>query len=204
MDQTDREWRARRLEYEKLREEIQESIRNQVRVLGYGGTALSILLGVGLLEESIVFLVVLPVLAFFFFVLWNVEQTRMMRAGDYLSFVEDEVNQSLANGEPAMLWEGWLRWRADHDGRDIYDFHYYAQMLVLGLFLLVILSGIGVVQYLQAPAFVRLGIAALYIGFLAVGLVLVRGTIRHDRSSMEHSYGILRMNLREEYDDPPE
>lgn len=199
MDDTDDSWRARRLEYEKLREEIQESIRNQVRVLGYGGTALSVLLGVGLLEQSVVVLVVLPLLAFFFFVLWNVEQTRMMRAGDYLSFVEDEINQSLANGEPALLWEEWLRWRNDHDGRDIYDYHYYAQMLVLGVFLLVITVGITVVRYLEAPFFVRLAIAGLYIGFLAVGLLLIRGTIRHDRSDMEDSYAALRSNRRELY-----
>lgn len=199
MDDTDGSWHARRLEYEKLREEIQESIRNQVRVLGYGGTALSVLLGVGLLEESVVVLVVLPLLAFFFFVLWNVEQTRMMRAGDYLSFVEDEVNRSLANGEPALLWEEWLRWRNDHDGRDIYDYHYYAQMLVLSVFLLVITVGIGVVRFLDAPLFARVGIASLYIGFLVVGLLLIRGTIRHDRSVMEDSYAALRDDRRQRY-----
>lgn len=199
MDKPESHWGARRLEYEKLREEIQESIRNQVRILGYGGTAISIILGVGLIEESLVVLVILPLLSFFFFVLWNVEQTRMMRAGDYLSFVEDEANISLPGHEPVMLWEGWLRWRGNNGGPDIYDYHYYAQVLVLGVFLLVISFGIGVVWYLSVPLWMRLGIAGLYGGFLCTGLVLIRGTIRHDRSDMEQSYEKLRTKRRDEY-----
>ena len=187
------------MEYEKLRAEIQESIRNQVRILGYGGTAISLILGIGLIEESIIVLVVLPLLSFFFFVLWNVEQTRMMRAGDYLSFIEDEANRAMPNGEPVMLWEGWLRWRATNGGYDIYDYHYYAQMLVLGVFMLVICFGLGVVWYLPTAFPIRLGIAGLYGTFLVVGLFLIRGTVRHDRMDMKESYRALCEQRRERY-----
>ncbi|MFC7176279.1 hypothetical protein [Halosegnis marinus] len=36
-----RAWEAIKLEYEHLRAEIEQAIRNQVRILGYGGAVLS-------------------------------------------------------------------------------------------------------------------------------------------------------------------
>lgn len=104
---TDAEWNALEVEYRMLRQEIQGSIQNQVRILGYGGTALSVVLGVGLVEESELVVATLPVLAFFFFVLWNVEQTRMMRTGDYLWGVEQQIEHR-GDGK-SILWESWLR-----------------------------------------------------------------------------------------------
>lgn len=111
---TDAEWNALEVEYRMLRQEIQGSIQNQVRILGYGGTALSVVLGVGLVEESELVVATLPVLAFFFFVLWNVEQTRMMRTGDYLWGVEQQIEHR-GDGK-SILWESWLRNRNGKNG----------------------------------------------------------------------------------------
>lgn len=169
------------LEYETLRSEITESIRNQVRILGYGGTAISILLGLGVIRRSMLLLVSLPFLAFFFFVLWNVEQTRMMRAGDYIALLEDRVAETYE--EPTLSWENWLRYRSEHPERDIYQLHYVAQYAILGLFATLILMGI-VNLWVWNPGAVEFPIAValsvLYAIFFAVSTYLGIKTVRHE------------------------
>lgn len=192
-------WNPLEREYVKLREEIQEAIRNQVRILGYGGTALSVLLGAGLVRESVLVVTSLPVLAFFFLVLWNVEQTRMMRAGDYLYGVEQQLKR--ADGEHTMLWESWLRDRSETGpewrslpgvapavpAADAYDIHYVAQFLVVGVFVLMILAGAAAVWVWQPAGGgvsfglgAKVGLTVLYAAFVVVAVYLVHGTVRHD------------------------
>jgi len=193
------DWGAEALgmEYRLLREEIQQSIKNQVRILGYGGAALSVVLGGGLIRESALVVVTLPLLAFFFFVLWNVEQTRMMRAGDYLYSIEQQVKRE-SNGT-SMLWESWLRDRdengVDHTesllgaamARDVYDLHYHSQLLVQVVFMLVIVGGTATawiwpprIQGVPFGLGTKLTITLLYASFLVAAVYLLWGTLEHD------------------------
>lgn len=179
---TDRAWEATRLEYEQLRSEIDESIRNQARILGYGGTALSLLLGLGLTQHSLVLLVSVPFISFFFLVLWNVEQTRMMRIGDYVSFVEHRLNDETF-GAPVVLWENWLRYRSERPGRDIYQYHYIAQYLVLFGFLVVqvvSLAGLWLWRPASLPVWLLGSLSLVYAVFLVAAVYLLRETIRHE------------------------
>jgi hypothetical protein len=133
----DLRWDALRLEYEHLRSEIEQSIRNQVRVLGYGGATLSLLIGIGIGNQEFAIVIALPFLAFFFFMLWSIEQTRMMRAGDYISGLEDRAREEILDGD-GLGWEGWLGYRSKRESFDIYDLHYYSQYGVLGGFVVVL------------------------------------------------------------------
>lgn len=184
-----RRYDAVRLEYQNLRSEVEESIRNQVRILGYGGTALSLLLGVGIVQASQMLLVSLPFLAFFFAVLWNIEQTRMMRAGDYISTIEKRLNQNEFE-EPVMLWETWLRFRASNQPEgDIYQRHYQAQYVVIGIFMLIILGGmvgLWVERPESVPVSLAVGLTVVYAGFLLMTLYFLQAVVRHE--SVEHSF----------------
>lgn len=52
-------------EYESLRSEIELAIRNQVRILGYGGTVLGVFAGIGVVNPSFLVVAALPFIAFF-------------------------------------------------------------------------------------------------------------------------------------------
>lgn len=186
------------LEYKLLRSEIEESIKNQARILGYGGAVLSLLVGLGVYQQSFILLVSLPFLAFFFFVLWNVEQTRMMRAGDYISFLEDRIAEEYV-GEPVMLWESWLRYRSEHPERDIYELHYLAQYTVLGVFLVIIVIGMFGV-WLWRPdtidLWISLLLAPIYGLFLLVSLYFLNGAVQHH--NMEDSLQAFLNDYRRE------
>jgi hypothetical protein len=191
------EWDALKLEYRMLRGEIQSAIKNQVQILGYGGAALSVVLGAGLIQESALVVATLPLLAFFFFVLWNVEQTRMMRAGDYLYGVEKQIDATA--DAPTMRWETWLRDRNENGEpepvaprgflsvRDVYRLHYHSQLLVQMVFVLVILGGIAAVWLwpptipgLEFGVWAQSTLTVLYGSFLLAAAYLLWGTLRHN------------------------
>lgn len=103
--------------YTDLRDEINQSIdfQNQV-VVGGGlfiaaayGLQFSGILGELAIQNPILKLIVaaLPTITIFTIALWIVEQSRMMRAGHYLHFLENKINTEL-NGV-YLTWENWLR-----------------------------------------------------------------------------------------------
>ncbi|WP_251342367.1 hypothetical protein [Haloplanus halophilus] len=184
----DLRWDALRLEYEHLRSEIEQSIRNQVRVLGYGGATLSLLIGLGIGNREFAIVIALPFLAFFFFMLWSIEQTRMMRAGDYISGLEDRAREEILDGD-GLGWEGWLSYRSKRESFDIYDLHYYSQYGVLGGFVVVLVvaalflwfgSELLDVQWpvaLTGPFKIVLTVAYLLMAVVCLGFLLK--TVRH-------------------------
>lgn len=184
----DRRWEALRLEYDHLRSEVEQSIRNQIRILGYGGATLSLLVGLGIGNRQFAILIALPFLAFFFFMLWSVEQTRMMRAGDYISGLEDRANEEFLDASD-LGWEGWLSYRSKHNTDDIYDLHYYSQYGVLGGFIIVLVIAtvflwIGPdLASSQWPALltgrVRWLLTGAYLFMAGISTVFLMKTVRH-------------------------
>lgn len=176
------------MEYEHLRSEIERAISNQVRVLGYGGATLSLLIGLGVGTQRTVILVALPFLAAFFFMLWSIEQTRMMRAGEYIEQLEQYATDNVL--DPGGLeWERWLSRQAERDGTDLNSLHYVSQYSVLGGFLLVVVlstvllwAGPAVTD--QWPAVfsgtVRLLLSGVYLLMACVGVVVLYKTVRHE------------------------
>lgn len=184
-------------EYESLRSEIELAIRNQVRILGYGGTVLGVFAGIGVVRPSFLVIAALPFIAFFFAVLWSIEQTRMMRAGDYISTIEKRVNKEYFE-QPVMLWENWLRYRgAKQPERDIYQVHYWSQYLIITVFILTEVVAIVSVWTWQ-PGNIQItsqiALTILYITFIIIIYYILRKVVRHE--SIENSFGVFQENLK--------
>ena len=171
-----------RHEYESLRSEIELAIRNQIRILGYGGTVLGVFAGLGIIRPSILIIAALPFISFFFAILWSIEQTRMMRAGDYLATIEDRANDEYFD-EPVLLWESWLRYRGERQPEiDIYQIHYFTQYIVIGIFILTVFIGIITVWTWKPESTgleLKIGLSLLYsIFILIMGYVLTK-VVKH-------------------------
>lgn len=183
-------------EYETLRSEIELAIRNQVRILGYGGTVLGVFAGLGIIQPSVLVVVALPFIAFFFSILWSIEQTRMMRAGDYISTIETRLNEEHLE-EPVLLWENWLRFRADRQPEyDIYFIHYWLQYIVIAVFMLTEIVGIVTIWSWQPTSLglaLQIALTALYLTFVGVMYFVLRRIVTH--KSIEESFGRLREGL---------
>jgi len=95
--------------HDYLRQEILNSINWQNRVLTSAAGIIAILLGLGLtIDEALeLSVIIIPPAVIALIAFWVVEQSRMMRTGDYLKLLEDEIN--IRAGGPYLLWENWLR-----------------------------------------------------------------------------------------------
>lgn len=120
--------------YEYLRKEILFSIEWQHKFVFGEASIIGLLLSVGLTQENFTqVLVAIPPTITVLSSLWLVEQTRMMRAGDFMQFLEHKINLELH--ENNLLWENWLR-RPNVSKFDPHRIHHYAQYVgVLGIFL---------------------------------------------------------------------
>lgn len=134
-------------EYKILREEILESIRLQNRIIMGVGTAMGIILGFGLTEDKYSALILaIPIVVAVLTSWWVAEQSRMMRAGNFMQFIEDKINREVEGAY--IVWENWLRRRAIISGkkegivqrvkevlRNPHKLHHVAQFIcVIGVF----------------------------------------------------------------------
>ena len=103
--------------YTDLRDEINQSIEFQNRIVIGGGAFIAAAYGLqfsGILGELAIqnpvlklVVAVLPTVVVFTISLWIIEQSRMMRAGHYLHFLENKINAELDG--VYLTWENWLR-----------------------------------------------------------------------------------------------
>lgn len=188
-----------REQYERLREEITQSIHFQNQIILSGAVVVGIVYGLqfsGVLpelatEQPMFKLIIasIPPIIMVSMSLWVVEQTRMMRAGEYLHFLETKLNLEL--GEVCLSWEGWLR---SGNTPAVHDIHHTAQHFgylgffyafgVFGLWLyaieilgLAVQGGFAIETPLLSPAF---GYFLLnVVGFLAIGW-FAYGIVHHE------------------------
>lgn len=197
--------------YRSLREEILESIRLQSRIIMGEAIAVGIILGFGLTETTYrVLIIAIPFIITILNSWWIVEQSRMMRAGDFMQFLEDRIN--LEVGEPYVVWENWLRRKTDEKNdlgciqkikewvnpEDPHGIHHIAQYLcILGVFYSV---GIATIFFLylypallNIPPFVSYGLAIFYTIIFGYSLILIRKIILHQgsKAKKEDFYGWL-------------
>jgi len=121
--------------YRYLREEILESIRLQHRTFISESFFISIVFSLGLTQsnyKSLILSIVPAVVALTS--LWLIEQSRMMRAGNYLYLLEDKINNSIK--WPQMTWENWLRFRGEVSFWDVHKIHHRSQYTIMFLFIL--------------------------------------------------------------------
>ncbi|MGA2122127.1 MAG: hypothetical protein ABSG49_08800 [Methanoregula sp.] len=141
--------------YSQLREEIMQAINTQHRTFIAESFFVSIVFSFSLISNLIIrsnntdnydiltsismaFLFITAPVVIFYTSLWLIEQSRMMRAGDFLELLEDEINRNLQG--PYLTWENWLR-RDDVSFLDVHKLHHYAQYAILS-----ILIGIGYIS----------------------------------------------------------
>lgn len=162
--------------YDYLRAEVLNSISWQNRVLTAAAIIISLLLGLGLtIAETLkLSVIIIPPAVIALTAFWLVEQSRMMRAGDHMQLLEDDIN--IRAGGAYILWENWLR-RGGISWRDVHTIHHISQYLgVFGVFYVV--SGISIWKT------ITLGLLpcwawVLYIAMLVFLLVLIILVVRH-------------------------
>lgn len=160
--------------HDYLRQEILNSINWQNRILIATAGIISVFLGLGLsiAEALTLSAIIIPPAVTVLTAYWLVEQSRMMRAGDYLQLLEDEINIK-AGGAP-LLWENWLRGGM---AGGIHRIHHISQYL----------AGIGVFYVVSAVSLwntITLNLLpcwvwGLYIAMLIFMLVLITLVVRH-------------------------
>lgn len=126
--------------YNDLRDEINQSIEFQNRVVIGGGVLIGVVYGLqfsGILSSLTVqnpslrlIVASLPPIVLLTIGLWIVEQSRMMRAGHYLHFLENKINAELDG--VYLTWENWLR---DGNTPVAHEIHYVGQIIGYVLFL---------------------------------------------------------------------
>ena len=134
--------------YKTLREEILESISSQNKIIMSEGIAVAvgIIIGFGVAKEPSgvkAFIMIVPFIIIALTSLWTIEQSRMMRAGDFMQLLEDGINLEI--GGPYTVWENWLR-REGVKPLDVHKVHHLSQYLcILGAFFVI---GISVTCFL--------------------------------------------------------
>lgn len=167
--------------YEFLRDEILNSISWQYKLMTGEATIISIILGMGFTVEGwMMLLIAIPPTVLVLSSCWLVEQTRMMRAGDFLQLLEHKINSEL--GETIMIWENWLR-RAGVRWYDPHRIHLYSQLIaVLGVF-----NGLGFLSlymiWTQKLVFepVCSVLCGLFLALLVLLLIFTLKVITHKR-----------------------
>lgn len=173
--------------YKILREEILESIVLQNRIIMGVGTAIGVILGFGLTKDVYSALIMsIPFIVSVLTSWWLVEQSRMMRAGDFLQHLEDLINFEV--GGTYVTWENWLRTGSNGSSTDI---HHFAQYIcVIGIF-----YGISIISFslffIYDPLVTNISISvrliftifpATILGILIVPIIKI---IRHKSASKE-------------------
>lgn len=106
-------------EYNSLRNESADSLKNQQSIINYGLTAIGVLIAFSANlwgREQIVemiYVVFIPFLCNLIILIWNGEVRRMSRAGQYIKRIEDKIHALLKERSnidvQALEWETFLR-----------------------------------------------------------------------------------------------
>jgi hypothetical protein len=102
-------------EYKTLRTESLESMKGQQSTLRAGTATVGVVIATGFnlwdkpILPGLIFLLFIPFICYLALVIWIGEVARMMRAGYYLTKIEQKINSIYPEVENVLLWENWLR-----------------------------------------------------------------------------------------------
>jgi len=158
-------------EFRALRSEILHAIRMQNAVFGVGGSlvavAQSLAQNAGQGEALHFVVLALPPFAYLTLSLWLVEMARMMRAGNYLRFLEYEINLRIK--DTGLLWETWLR--SQKTGFfDPHSIQRWAQRVIVTLIFAIAIGGIYTIAVSQQDFVIHRYYFVVLYGLL--GLIL--------------------------------
>jgi hypothetical protein len=170
--------------YTDLRDEVNQSIEFQNQIVIGGGVLIGVAYGLqfsGILDQLTMenptlrlIIAALPTITLFTIALWIVEQSRMMRAGHYLHFLENKINAELDG--VYLTWENWLR---DGNTSVYQEAHYVGQIVGYALFL----YGLAV-----------LGLILYAVEFLGVSSDTIR-TLSFEWNTLAFVYFLLTLGL---------
>jgi hypothetical protein len=160
--------------YKFLREEIRQSIDAQNKIILGGGILIGLFYGLqlnGINSSSYYSFLIFAIapISIISIILWTIEQSRIMRAGMYLEFLEDKINNNI--GEVILTWENWLR-RGEMGKLDPHTIHHFAQYLVFILFFPIIGFFSIFIIYTDYKAILSSKLF-LYTLFNSIGLLIV-------------------------------
>lgn len=186
--------------HEELRSEILQSIQFQNRVILSGAVVVAVIYGLQfsgvlpqLTEEDPTFeliIATLPPVVTISIALWIVEQSRMMRAGRYLSHLENKINEHLEG--PVLSWENWLR---DGDTPAAHRIHHNAQRLgYLGFFVILgvlslLLYAVSILGVAVAPPSMEADPVSAAFGYFLVNVSVFVAVIRYAFPIIVHGDG---------------
>jgi len=164
-----------------LRKEILQSIRIQqqtfiTELIFISIGTLGIISQLGIISTSnfelgILAFIIAPSITLFTTV-WLIEQSRIMRAGDFLELLEDEINDE--QQKDCLLWENWLR-RDDIPFFDVHKIHHYCQIILISSFILLGFYSI----YISFGEYQLKFISSIYIAMLVGISIMFIETIQH-------------------------
>lgn len=186
--------------HEELRSEILQSIQFQNRVILSGAVVVAVIYGLQfsgvlpqLTEEDPTFeliIATLPPVVTISIALWIVEQSRMMRAGRYLSHLENKINEHLEG--PVLSWENWLR---DGDTPAAHRIHHNAQRLgYLGFFIILgvlslLLYAVSILGVGVSPPSIEADVVSAAVGYFLVNILVFAAVIRYAFPIIVHGDG---------------
>jgi hypothetical protein len=101
-------------EYKTLRTESIDAIKGQQTTFNIGTATIGVLTAAAFtvwdkpLLSDLIFMAFLPLTSYLILAVWIGEVSRMMRAGYFISLIENKINSHL-KVEDALSWENWLR-----------------------------------------------------------------------------------------------
>lgn len=120
--------------YKYLRDEVMESIKMQHRT--FLAVGLLITTGFSLAMQAQLKYLILSIVPIIIILisLWLIEQSRLIRVGEYLCILEDKINKSI--NEPCITWETWIR-REGVSTWGVNKILNIAQLLILSTFVVI-------------------------------------------------------------------
>jgi hypothetical protein len=102
-------------EYKTLRTESLEALNGQQSTLKFGTTIAGaiVLSGFNLWDKTflpdIIFLVFIPLICYIILVIWLGDVARMMRAGYFITLIENKISKAYPEVPDVLSFENWLR-----------------------------------------------------------------------------------------------
>jgi hypothetical protein len=138
-------------EYKTLRNESLLSMQTQQSTLRAGTAAVSVIIASGFslwdsieLLSEIIFLAFVPIICYLVLTIWMGEVLRMMRAGKYLSDLENKINKKLKEKPEALIWENSLRKKDAKTKTPQMLFNY---LCIIGLFFTLAIGSVIIGNY---------------------------------------------------------
>ncbi len=169
-------------QYELLRKEILATINWQNQLMIAGTTIVSAIFALGVtIQEWRVFLIALPLVVILIIALWLVEQSRMMRAGNFLQTLEKQINEQ--ENCICLNWEIWLRTEGNVSSK-VHGIFHRAQRLVISSLCLITLFAICITwvnweSMTGLSYFYLVVLTLLYVILLVLVFMLAMEAINH-------------------------